>query len=130
MSDDVDKMSPELLAEQAYLVARGVREIADIGTVAADPESMLRATTVLESAAQGAIPFVFPVQDGRAVCGFAGHRWSLELFKWSVTTDVPPEHRASILGLLHGYAGVAVRDYDEQGCGRAPPTSSDGPASR
>jgi hypothetical protein len=129
MSDDVSKIAPELLAEQAYLVARGVREIADVGTVSADPDSMLRATTVLESAAQGAIAFVFPSHDGRAVCGFAGHRWSLELFKWVVTADLPPEHRASILGLLHGYAGAAVRDYDEQGCGRAPPTSSDAPAS-
>jgi hypothetical protein len=130
MSDDVSKIAPELLAEQAYLVARGVREIADIGTVAADPDSMLRATTVLESAAQGAIAFVFPSHDGRAVCGFAAHRWSLELFKWAVTAELPPEHRASILGLLHGYAGSAVREYDEQGCGRPAPTSSDEPASR
>lgn len=130
MIDDVSKLAPELLVEHAYLVARGVREIADIGTVASDPDSMLRATTILESAANGAIAFVFPTQDGRAVCGFAGHRWSLELFKWALTTELPPEHRASILGLLHGYAGVAVRDYDEQGCGRAPPTSSDEPASK
>ena len=130
MSDDVSKVAPELLAEHAYLVARGVREIADIGTVSADPDSMLRATTVLESAAQGAIAFVFPSHDGRAVCGFAGHRWSLELYRWAITAEMPPEHRASILGLLHGYAGAAVRDFDDQGCGRAPATSSDEQGSR
>ena len=71
-----------------------------------------------------------------AMAGFRAHGFEVEnrlvqaARLLAADFDLPAEHRASILGLLHGYAGVAVRDYDELGCGRAPPTSSDGPASR
>lgn len=116
---DPGLMDRTILSEHAYLVARGTRHIAETGTVAADAQEMLRASSVLESVApEGAIAFVCPGPDERAVCGFAASSWALDLYRWAVNAEIPQAQRARILGLLHGYSGEAIRAYEERECGR------------
>ena len=117
------------LEEHAQLVARGVREIATLGSCEASPEAMLRTATRIEAAAPvGAIPFVLDQGHGRAVYGYAGHAWSLDLFRWVIGTEMPEKQRSRILGLLHGYDGEAIRSFEERGGGRlwVEGTASDG----
>jgi hypothetical protein len=107
------------LAEHAYLVARGVRHIAEVGTIPKKRLEMLRAMTQLETIApEGAVPFVCPTRDGFAKCGFASSQWALELFKWTLTSQIPKKQRSRILGLLFGYSREAVRDFEDRACGR------------
>lgn len=106
-------------SEAAYLVARGVRLVAQVGTCAADEPELLRAATVVERWSEaGAIAFVIKTRTGHAAFGYAAQRWALELFEWVVTDDVPEHHRHRILGMLFGYAPDAIRRFEEQRSGR------------
>jgi hypothetical protein len=122
----IEQFDIDLAREHAELVAVGVREIAEVGSVRAEPDSMLRAATILEQLApHGATAFVVPTIDGLAVCGFAAHEWSLDLYQWALSEGVPQKQRARIVGLLHGYSGEAVREFEARGCGRRWPTTND-----
>lgn len=113
--------SKDYVAEQAYLVARGVRPMAIIGHIQAGKESMLRAASLLEIASIGeqVVAFVTPRTDGFADCGFAAARWVVDLYAWLVgTSGVPTEHEHRIRGLLLGYNAAAIREHDERGSGR------------
>jgi hypothetical protein len=117
---DASIPSDEQLAEQAYLVARGVRPMALVGWCPADEFIMLRAATRLEAVAEpGALPFVIDHNDGQATFGFAAEPWVLDLYEWvSGDTDVPQEHRERITGMLLGYAAEAISRYEANGTGR------------
>ena len=73
----LDLQPAALLAEQARLVARGVRVCALVGHCAAQPLALTRAMTVLGTAnCAGALPFTVDRGDGTADCGFAVAKWA------------------------------------------------------
>ncbi len=112
----------ELLREQAYLVARGVRLLSLVGHLHTEGSQLLllRVATELERHAQpGMIPFVVDHDDGVASFGFAESRWALDLYEWTVRDPaVPEEQRHRIIGLLLGYGAPAVARYEDEGSGR------------
>lgn len=112
--------SDDAVQEQGYLVARGVRALALLGTCVADPRTMLEISTRLEGLAdQAAIPFVLDRGDGLADYGFAGASWVLTLYKSVVVGDaLPPQQRSQVLGLLLGYSVDAIRGFSDRGSGR------------
>jgi hypothetical protein len=115
------ELSPELVREQAYLIAKGVRPMALMGTCVADPTTMLRVTSQLEIAAEpNAIPFVLDRGDGLADFGYAASSWALDLFQWITRDDglIPAHHKHRIRGLLLGYGVEAIRAFEERSCGR------------
>lgn len=111
----------DVLAEQAYLVARGVRRLSLAGHAHADDEvELLRiATDVERQGDAGAIPFVIDHGDGVASFGYAEAPWVLDLYEWAVKDPaVPEEQRHRIVGLLLGYSAPAVASHDAAGSGR------------
>lgn len=115
--------SEDVLREQAYLVARGVRPLSLAGychTFDADEHVLLRLATQLELHTQpNVIPFVVDHSDGVASYGYAESRWALDLYEWAVRDPaVPQEQRHRIIGLLLGYGAPAVSRYEEEGSGR------------
>lgn len=122
MSDPLP--SADALAEQAYLVARGVRRLSLAGhchlpgdDVAA---ALLGVATAIERHAESnVIPFVVDHGDGVASYGYADSRWALDLYEWTVKDPtVPQEQRHRIVGLLLGYGSPAISRYEEEGSGR------------
>ena len=115
------ELSRELIREQAYLIANGVRPLALLGSCQAEPRTMLRVTTQLESAAEpDAIPFVLDRGDGCADFGYAASSWALDLFQWVSRADngIPARQKHRIRGLLLGYGVEAIRSFEERSCGR------------
>jgi hypothetical protein len=116
------EQSDDLVREQAYLVARGVRPLAIVGECSADTMTMMRTATRIETlSVPGAIPFVCDCKNGAAEYGYAAEEWVVDLFEWLVTAEghtVPVEHRHRVLGLLLGYSPSAVRDFQAHTSGR------------
>ncbi|HEY4894946.1 MAG TPA: hypothetical protein VII01_02550 [Solirubrobacteraceae bacterium] len=116
--------SGELLAEHAYLVARGVRRIALAGHChlpdAQSEISLLTVATEIERySAADTIPFVVDHGDGVASFGYADSRWALDLYQWVVSDPaVPQEQRHRIIGLLLGYGAPAISRHEDEGSGR------------
>ena len=103
------------LSEQAFLVSRGVRPLALVGSVSRDPKVMHECFMRLrESSAkwQGSVfPFIVPRKDSDcAMAGFAAAQWVIDLLRWSY--DQPPRQRHQIIGLLLGYAPGAIAEHD------------------
>jgi hypothetical protein len=120
---DIALPSDELLAEQAYLVARGVRSLSLAGHChlpADDDDAALRIATHVERHAEpNVIPFVVDHGDGVASYGYSESRWALDLYEWAVKDpSVPQEQRHRIVGLLLGYGTPAVARHEEEGSGR------------
>jgi hypothetical protein len=115
--------SNDLIREQSYLIARGVRALALLGHCTNEPVEMLRRATLLDSLAEpGAIPFVIDRGDGFADWGFAAAQWVLDLYSWltkkTAQDAVPQQQVARILGLLLGYSTDAIRQFEENRSGR------------
>lgn len=113
----------EVLAEQAYLVARGVRQLSLAGhchIAKGDPAVLLAVATQVERhTVPNVIPFVVDHGDGVASYGYSESRWVLDLYEWAVKNpSVPQEQRHRIIGLLLGYGTPAVSQHDEEGSGR------------
>lgn len=111
----------DMLAEHAYLVARGVRPVAIAGHFAPATASALRISTLIEAAApqEAVLPFVIDHGDGSGSFGFAENRWSLDFYEWTVTDrSIPEQQRHRIIGMLLGYSPVAISRYEECGSGR------------
>jgi hypothetical protein len=110
------------MREHAYLVSRGVRSLAIIDSYSVDKVQMLElATRVERFACPGAIPFVCKGADGLVYCGYAASQWVVDLFAWLINSKegaVPSKQRHRILGLLLGYSPEAIRQFEEQNCGR------------
>ena len=60
----------------------------------------------------GALPFAVVVGDA-VLSGYASHKWVVDLLVWA--QDAPWVQRDRILGLLLGYSGEAIRDFEELG---------------
>lgn len=115
------ELSSELVREHAYLIARGVRPLALVGTCEAEPAAMQSAAAQLENAAEpGAIPFVLERGDGLADFGFAAGHWALDLFRWVSRADsgIPACQVHRVRGLLLGYGVETIRAFDERTGGR------------
>lgn len=123
MSPEIALPSEDVLTEQAYLVARGVRPLSLAGHChlpEGDDTAMLRIATHVERHAEpNAIPFVVDHGDGVASYGYSESRWVLDLYEWAVKDpSVPQEQRHRIVGLLLGYGTPAVSRHEEEGSGR------------
>jgi hypothetical protein len=115
--------SADALAEQAYLVARGVRSLALAGHCHLSDSPVIAlltiATEVERHAEPGSVPFVVDHGDGVASFGYSGSRWALDLYEWAVKDPaVPQEQRHRIIGLLLGYSTPAISRHEEEGSGR------------
>lgn len=120
---DTDLLVPnrDVLAEHAYLVARGVRPLAIAGHFPTGSASMLRIATLIEVAASGedVAPFVFDHGDGSGSFGFAANRWTMDFYEWAVKDrSIPEQQMHRIVGMLLGYSPVAISRYEESGSGR------------
>jgi hypothetical protein len=101
--------SDDLLREQAYLVARGVRLLALVGScepceVAGMPHHLLT-----RASGHAVIPFVSP----RGIAGYASHAWVVDLVTWA--DSAPRIQRDRIFGLLLGYDPESIRQFEELG---------------
>ena len=113
----------EQLFDAAYLVSRGVRPLALVGTVPATPEAMSHAEQDLFRCGslhgnKSPLPFVLKGND-LAQCGYVSHSWVLDLFFWLERGDVPLRQRERILGLLLGYSAAAIAEFDDSQAARA-----------
>ena len=117
----LSKLPDAVLAEQAYLVSRGVRALAIAGECENTEFEKLRAMTRLETAAlqYGCISFVVPRgnklagERGFADCGYCRHAWAVDLLEW-VNTSAPSDFvRDSILGLLCGYSSEGIAGFHD-----------------
>jgi hypothetical protein len=108
--------SEDLLREQSFLVARGVRPMSLVEWRSSDPRELTRISTLLDRCRQsGSLPFVIDHGDGSASYGYAGSRWVVELYEWaSADRQIPREKRDCILGLLLGYSVPSVADYEAE----------------
>jgi len=130
MSPETALPSDEVLSEQAYLVARGVRPLALVAHFFLSQTDPLCAAAQLErNAHMGLIPWVLDHGDGVASCGYASERWAVDLYEWTVKGPVPEKQRERIVGLLLGYSAVAVARFDAETCGRRFSSASPAPTS-
>ena len=123
MPDQIRLPAEEVLAEQAYLVARGVRPLSLAGhcQLLVDGSTLLlRVATHLERyCVANVVPFVVDHGDGVASYGYFGARWALDLYEWAVKNpSVPQEQRHRIIGLLLGYGTPAIARYEREGSRR------------
>jgi hypothetical protein len=112
--------SDDLLTEQAYQVARGVRPLSIAGHCLADSMTLLRVATQVERVTcPGAVPFVIDHGDGFASFGYAGAAWVVDLYEWANdATQVSQEQRHRINGLLLGYSVSSVSHHEDENSGR------------
>ena len=97
---------------------RSARPLAIVGTCEADPMTMLRVATKLESGCSfDVIPFVADRGDGVADFGFAAEGWVVDLLEWAMTADIPDKQVHRILGLLLGYSARAIDKHERTGTG-------------
>ena len=111
----MSELSDDLIWEQAYLVSRGVRPLALVGSIPVSNASSRMATQIrMGMVSDGlAIPFVFmPYDDDFATCGFAAENWVIDLLKWS-WANMPRREHELMLGLMLGYAPNEIRKFDE-----------------
>lgn len=126
-------ISDSAIYENGYLVSRGVRPLALVGTVEAEAVAMLQMHARLSTFSFGTsqlaapIPFVLPGKE-RAQVGFASRGWVVDTLKW-VLGNVPAPHQHRLLGLLLGYSEDAVAAHDEAVSGNPSTTALDAPTS-
>ena len=101
--------SDDLLREQAYLVSRGVRALALMGSC--EPCEIAGMPHQLRARAGGepVVPFATP----SGTVGYASHAWVVDLVLWA--DSAPRIQRDRILGLLLGYDSDSIRQFEELG---------------
>jgi hypothetical protein len=105
----------DLASEAAYLVERGVRACALVGTVPARETSALPGELARAGAySPGAVPFIVERGDGMADYGYAASRWAVDLYRWTFSAGVPLVHRERIHGLLFGYSTEAIERFENR----------------
>ena len=117
--------SDDAIQEQAYLVSRGVRPLALVGTVEAGDEfEVMRTVQRLETVQVGdslaLMPIVMAVErydDPLVDLGFASHSWVVDTFDW-INRNVPAPHRDRMLGLMLGYSADAIAAFDASHSGQ------------
>ena len=115
--------SDEQIINEAYLISRGVRSLALLGTVPNDQAceiylklSELASTKLGSGQAAEPVPFLSNSAEGDfKYFGYAARKWVIETFEWLNTVEEP--HYSRILGMLLGYSPLAIAEYDEIGSG-------------
>ena len=119
--------SVEVVSEQAYLVARGVRLLAIVGAVKDDPELVATVSQMLyEAAVESAgsqarvpIPFLTKCSGTNLVdLGFASHEWVVDVYEWILSGYVPDQMVGRVMGMLLGYSGDAIMQYERMQAGQ------------
>ncbi len=105
-----DLPSADLVREQAYLVSRGVRPMALLGTTAPDDAEVRSLLELHGQHHPGALPFVVPLVGGWAF-GFAAAAWCVDLYVWA--QGQPEAQRERIEGLLLGYGAREIERHEE-----------------
>jgi hypothetical protein len=103
----------DALQEHAYEIESETRPLAVVGYVPL--AKAIEALTNLRMGATyspGAVPFVVEHSDGMVDCGYAAAQWAVDLYRWTLTSAVPAEHRDRIRGLLFGYAPSAIERFE------------------
>jgi hypothetical protein len=127
----MDLPSVEVMGEQAYLVARGVRLLAIVGVVedvfdtVVDVRQMLFEAAVESAGSQAYVPIPFLVKnpDTKLIdVGFASHGWVVDVYEWLLAGTVPDQMVSRVMGLLLGYSGDAVAQYEHWQAGQRVPT--------
>ena len=117
MTDEVNDalgVSDDAIAEQSYLVARGVRPLALLGHVTAESMLMLKVSTRIETLAEvTVVPFVSDRGTGVADVGYAAAPWVADLFRWA-SHEAEEPHLGRILGLLLGYSAYAISEHESR----------------
>ena len=105
----------EVVFEQSWLVARGVRALALLGTVNSEPGAMRSAHIYLAQHGDNrAIPFVMKRDDtDYADVGFAAAQWVIDLLDWSYRC-APARQGHCIVGMLLGYSPPEIASHDLQ----------------
>ena len=107
-------VSNDVIIEQSYLVARGVRPLALLGHVENDPLLMLEVATRIETLAEKNVtPFVLDRGDGMADVGYAAAPWVADTFRWASREAASP-HANRVIGILLGYSADAIADFESQ----------------
>ena len=124
---DENLPSAEVMAEQAYLIGRGVRLLAIVGPVEdatdtlVDVRQMLYDAAVESAGSQERTPIPFLIKDPRTNwirAGFAAHAWVIDVYEWLLTDSVPDQMTSRVLGLLLGYSGDAVAQFEYMQAGQ------------
>ncbi len=106
-----------LIKEHAYLISRGVRNLAIIDSHENTSENCsLFLRTKLENLSLDyprIIPFVHEHSDSFLYYGFAKEPWVLETYKWANDSKIPDKYREIIIGLLCGYNTEALRSHND-----------------
>lgn len=104
--------SPDLAREQAYLVSRGVRPMALLGTCEpAEREEVWGRLLVAGQHYPEALPFWVAFVEGDVAYGFAAASWCVDLFTWA--RSQPEAQRERIEGLLLGYGAREIARHEE-----------------
>lgn len=103
------------IEREAYLVERGVRPIALMGTRPADATEKVRLLTQLKKFCykMDVKPFVIDRNDGAVEYGIASAGWALDLFKWLLSAKIPQVQKDRIQGLLFGYDIKSIARFEE-----------------
>ena len=111
--EKMDNDSMTHIIEQAYLIDRGTRPMTLLPQRVHDElpdKEIIDRLASLSASYPGAIPFVLrDSQKSVTQCGFASHRWVIDLFRWAQT--VPEPYQDWIVGLLFGYSPAAIDDW-------------------
>lgn len=118
--------SNDVIREHAYLVSRGVRLLAVCGTIddsernKAAMRDKLKDAAVESAGSQDIVPIPFLVDhpdSPRVTVGFASHTWVIDAYEWIQRGSVPSEMVCRIIGLLHGYSGEAISQFERNQTG-------------
>ena len=105
-------VSDDLINEQSWLIARGVRNLALLQSVDKDEKTMRDTFVKLnQMCVEPAVPFVLPRRDmDCAMTGYASAKWVIELLDWSYDQPIRQHHQ--IMGLLLGYSSKQIGQHD------------------
>ena len=104
------------LQNEAYLISRGVRPAALLGSVplAEADNTFIYLRQYYHTFWPAALPFVIPRTDFPcAMAGFAAAPWVIGLLTWSYA-HAPMRSHHCILGLILGYSPAAIQAHDDQ----------------
>lgn len=105
-------ISDDAITEQSYLIARGVRPMALLGSIPAESDLMLKVSTRIETLAEGTVvPFVVNRGDGFSDVGYAAAPWVTDIFRWAFRHAADPQ-LSRIVGLLLGYSAQAISEFE------------------
>lgn len=121
MHNEVLDISNDSVREQVYLIERGVRSLALIGTCENGSKSPNQIADELDNFGlfnlTNTIPFVIEAHD-KIYYGYSNAKWAIDLFKWVMITEMPEIQRDRILGLLFGYSIEAIAHFEDSKSGR------------